>query len=134
MILEDPYVGTAVLAALVAFATAWRALVAPLFRRLRSRFSASEPPIEVVIAALSVIDDDELQAVGRRLDLLPRKGRKVDAAARALAGHLVDWRATFDEGARRAFLDLAHDLVTEYDGRAGPACKAAYAGMQQGSA
>lgn len=134
MILEDPYVGAAVLAALVAFATGWRMLVAPLIARLKRPFSASEAPIEVVIAALSDIDDDELQAAGRRLNRLPRKGRKVDAAARALAGHLVDWRATFDDGARRAFLDLAHDLVTEYDGMAGPGRQAAYAGMQQGSA
>ena len=111
VILEDPYVGLAVLAVLIAGTMVARFVLSPVL----SRRTRGEPPQAPVLQALRDLDDEELLAMGRELGRLPARDRRVAAAAQPLAVTLLDWRSTFDEAARREFLDLATTLLSGYD-------------------
>ncbi len=115
MLMEDPITGVAVFAALIAVVVVGRFALA-LFRRAKpARKSPRDPALVPVLSALKDLDDEELQAVGRALKRLPADDQRVADAVQPLAAALLDWRSTFDEAARREFLDLARTLVAGYD-------------------
>lgn len=111
MLIEDPISGLAVLAALIALVVIARFMLAPVIRRV----NRPEPPLAPVLQALRDLDDEEMLAIGRKLGRLPSADRRVQAAAQPLASALLDWRSTFDEAARREFLDLASGLLSGYE-------------------
>ena len=106
VILEDPYVGLAVLAALIACVAVAQFVLPPLLVQRKT------PPLAPVLQALSDLDDEEMLVMGRKLGRLPARDRRVSAAAQPLAAALLEWRATFDDAARREFLELASALVS----------------------
>ena len=111
VLLEDPITGLIVLTVLIAAVFVARIVLSPVLNRIQT----PEPPLKPVLQALRDLDDEEMLAVGRKLGRLPARDRRVRAAAQPLASALLDWRSTFDDAARREFLDLASDLLSGYD-------------------
>ena len=99
------------MAALIAFAAVGRVVLAPFVGRSR----AADTPLAPILQALRDLDDDDMLAMGRKLGRLPSGDSQVRAAVQPLAAALLDWRSTFDDAARREFLDLASALVSGYD-------------------